>query len=86
MIYLYSVNVRGPLLLVHYVLPYLAQDRCSRIINVSSVSSTLGLEAQSIYGGTKAALEAMTRTWARELKDYGTVNSVNPGPVETDMY
>lgn len=41
---------------------------------------------QTVYGGTKAALEAMTRTWARELGERATVNSVNPGPVATDMY
>jgi len=39
-----------------------------------------------VYGGTKAALEAMTRTWARELAERGTVNAVNPGPVKTDMW
>lgn len=39
-----------------------------------------------MYGGTKAALEAMTRTWARELADKATVNAVNPGPVVGDMY
>jgi NAD(P)-dependent dehydrogenase (short-subunit alcohol dehydrogenase family) len=41
---------------------------------------------QSVYGGTKAALEAMTRTWARELAERATVNAVNPGPVKTDMW
>lgn len=39
-----------------------------------------------MYGGTKAALEAMTRSWARELSERCTVNAVNPGPVATDMY
>jgi len=82
----YNVNVRGPLLLLQAALPYLPHDRSGRIVNVSSVSSSLGLQAQTVYGGTKAALEAMTRTWARELADRCTVNAVNPGPVDTDMY
>jgi NAD(P)-dependent dehydrogenase (short-subunit alcohol dehydrogenase family) len=82
----YNVNVRGPLLLVKAALPYLPTDRSGRIVNVSSVSSALGYMSQSIYGGTKAALEAMTRTWARELAERATVNAVNPGPVATDMY
>ncbi|KAJ6151135.1 hypothetical protein N7470_007729 [Penicillium chermesinum] len=47
---------------------------------------TRELPLASIYGGTKAALEAMTRTWARELADRATVNSINPGPVIGDMY
>ncbi|KAI9773891.1 MAG: hypothetical protein M1840_006117 [Geoglossum simile] len=82
----YSVNVLAPLLLVQASLPYLPTDRSGRIVNVSSVSSSLGFIGQSVYGGTKAALEAMTRTWARELAERATVNAVNPGPVDTDMY
>ncbi|KAH0548057.1 hypothetical protein GP486_008202 [Trichoglossum hirsutum] len=82
----YAVNVLAPLLLVQAALPYLPTDRSGRIVNVSSVSSSLGLIGQSVYGGTKAALESMTRTWARELAERATVNAVNPGPVRTDMY
>jgi NAD(P)-dependent dehydrogenase (short-subunit alcohol dehydrogenase family) len=82
----YNVNVRGPLLLVQAAMPYLPNDRSGRIVNVSSVSSSLGYISQSIYGGTKAALEAMTRSWARELAERATVNAINPGPVSTDMY
>lgn len=82
----YNVNVRGPLLLMKAALPYLPHDRSGRIVNLSSVSSSLGYPGQSIYGGTKAALEAMTRSWARELSERATVNAVNPGPVATEMY
>lgn len=83
---LYHVNVRGPLLLLKAALPYLPHDRSGRIVNLSSVSSSLGFNGDGMYGGTKAALEAMTRTWARELSERATVNAVNPGPVATDMY
>jgi len=82
----YNVNVRGPLMLMQAALPYLPTDRSGRIVNISSVSSSLGFIGQSVYGGTKAALEAMTRTWCRELAERATVNAVNPGPVATDMY
>ena len=82
----YSINVLAPLLLTQACAPFLPTDRSGRIINVSSVSSSMGFVGQSIYGGTKAALESMTRTWARELADRATVNAVNPGPVIGDMY
>ncbi|KAF2709254.1 NAD(P)-binding protein [Pleomassaria siparia CBS 279.74] len=82
----FNVNVRGPLLLVQAAIPYLPTDRSGRIVNVSSVSSSLGYITQSVYGGTKAALESMTRTWARELAERATVNAINPGPVATEMY
>ncbi|KAL2196090.1 hypothetical protein P885DRAFT_61289 [Corynascus similis CBS 632.67] len=82
----YRVNVLGPLLVVQAAQPHLPQDRSGRIVNLSSVSSATGFVTQSVYGGTKAALEAMTRTWARELAERATVNAVNPGPVEGPMY
>lgn len=84
--FLYKVNVLGPILLLQAALPYLPTDRSGRIVNVSSVSSAVGAVGQTVYGGTKAALESMTRTWARELAERATVNAVNPGPVATDMY
>ncbi|KAF3275017.1 hypothetical protein TWF970_007460 [Orbilia oligospora] len=82
----YRINVLGPLLLVQAAIPYLPYDGSGRIVSLSSVSATLGLPGQAIYGGTKAALEAMTRTWARELAERCTATCVNPGPVVTDMY
>lgn len=82
----YRVNVLGPLLVVQAAQPYLPTDRSGRIVNISSVSSSTGFVTQSVYGGTKAAVEAMTRTWARELAENATVNAVNPGPVEGPMY
>jgi 3-oxoacyl-[acyl-carrier protein] reductase len=84
--WMYRINVLGPLLLIQSALPYLPNDRSGRIINLSSISSSEGFVGQSVYGGTKAALEAMTRTWARELAERCTVNAINPGPVKTDMW
>lgn len=84
--WVYRINVLGPLRVMQAALPYLPHDRSGRIVNVSSVSSTRGFIGQSMYGGSKAALEAMTRTWSRELAERATVNSINPGPVATDMW
>ena len=83
---IYAVNVLAPIMVTQAILPYLPYDRSGRIVNISSVASTMGFKTHTLYGGTKAALEAMTRTWARELAERATVNAVNPGPVEGDMY
>jgi len=83
---MYTVNVLGPILLMQAALPCLPHDRSGRIVNLSSVSASMGFKDQTIYGGTKAALEAMTRTWSRELAERATVNAINPGPVATEMY
>jgi NAD(P)-dependent dehydrogenase (short-subunit alcohol dehydrogenase family) len=76
---MYHLNVRGPMLLMKAAFPYLPHDRSGRIVNISSMASMAGLIGQTIYGGTKAALEAMTRTWSRELAEKATVNAINPG-------
>jgi len=81
--FVYRVNVRGPLFLMKAAIPYLPTDRSGRVVNVSSVSASCGFSEQSVYGGSKAAVEAMTRTWARELAERTTVNAINPGPVMT---
>ncbi|OAA58945.1 NAD(P)-binding domain protein [Niveomyces insectorum RCEF 264] len=84
----YRVNVLGPLRLIQAAQPYLppAGARSGRIVNLSSVSSAAGFIGQTVYGGSKAALEAMTRVWARELAEHATVNAINPGPVYGPMY
>lgn len=57
-----------------------------RIVNISSIGQKCGLPYLTLYSGTKGALEAMTRTWARELAEQCTVNTINPGSVLTDMF
>jgi 3-oxoacyl-[acyl-carrier protein] reductase len=55
------------------------------IINISSVVSTLGFPNASVYSATKAAVDAVTRSLAKELGPRKIrVNSINPGMVETE--
>lgn len=80
----YYLNVRAPLLLLQAVEPYLRSP--GRIINIASVGARSGFKDLSLYCSSKAALEGMTRCWAAELGDEGhTVNTVNPGPVQSEM-
>ncbi|KAK6224040.1 hypothetical protein LQW54_000186 [Pestalotiopsis sp. IQ-011] len=83
---LMAVNVRAVLFVTHAALPHLR--RGGRVVNLSLVSARGGYATQSVYAASKAAVEGLTRVWATELgHKYGiTVNAVNPGPVDTDMY
>ncbi|KAI1362603.1 hypothetical protein F5Y08DRAFT_355241 [Xylaria arbuscula] len=83
---LMAVNVRAVIFMTQAILPVIR--RGGRIINLSSISARSGYSTQTVYAATKAAVEGMTRVWATELgHEYGvTVNAVNPGPVDTDMY
>lgn len=56
------------------------------VINISSAVSAQPLPDASTYSATKAAVDAVTKSLARELGSKNIrVNSVAPGPVETDM-
>lgn len=55
------------------------------IVNISSLASTLGKPHSTVYGGTKAAVDIITKTLGRELGARKIrVNSVNPGLVDTE--
>jgi 3-oxoacyl-[acyl-carrier protein] reductase len=56
------------------------------IVNFSSVSARNGNVGQVDYTAAKGAIEAVTRTTAREYASYGVrVNAIAPGPVNTAM-
>lgn len=55
------------------------------IINISSVVSTMGVPQAAVYSGTKGAVDALTRSLAKELGPRKIrVNAINPGMVETE--
>ncbi|KAG9253146.1 uncharacterized protein F5Z01DRAFT_175799 [Emericellopsis atlantica] len=82
----FQTNTLGPFYMVNAVVPHMPNG--GRIINVSSTNSKRGNAHISTYAASKAALDSLTWTWAEELgRSKGlTVNSVAPGPVETDLY
>jgi len=55
------------------------------IINLGSWIARLAVPAGAVYGATKGALEALTRTWAAEFGAQGVrVNAIAPGVVFDD--
>ena len=55
------------------------------IVNISSVVSTYAPPNASVYSATKAAVDAVTRSLAKELGPrHIRVNSINPGMIETE--
>jgi NAD(P)-dependent dehydrogenase (short-subunit alcohol dehydrogenase family) len=81
---LLAANVRAPYFLVSAFAPKMAARGSGSIINVSSMVGQIGLAGSAAYGATKAAMTALTRSWAAEYSPAGVrVNAVAPGPVFT---
>ncbi|KAK6705195.1 hypothetical protein SNK05_009088 [Fusarium graminearum] len=80
----FDVNVKGPIFVAQAVVPVMPPG--GRIVNISSIASKLGDDSVPIYGATKAAIDSLTWSWAKEWgrSKKITVNSVAPGPVTTD--
>ncbi|MCQ4271689.1 SDR family oxidoreductase [Pseudomonas kuykendallii] len=59
----------------------------SRIVNFSSTALALKLPGYAIYNASKAAVEAFTAVFAKELRGRNIrVNAVAPGPVATELF
>ncbi len=80
----FDVNVLGPLLATQEATKYFGPEGGS-IINISSSASMSAPPTASVYSATKAALDTITKSLAKELGPRKTrVNAINPGMVETE--
>ncbi len=80
----YNLNVLGLLLATQEAVKHFGPGGGS-IVNISSVAADLAPPNTAVYSGTKAAVNAITRSLAQELGPRQIrVNAVNPGMVETE--
>jgi 3-oxoacyl-[acyl-carrier protein] reductase len=80
----FEINVLGLLLATREAVKYIGPNGGS-IVNISSVVSSLTPVHGSVYNASKAAVDAITKTLAKELAPRKIrVNAVNPGMVETE--
>ena len=81
-----DINIKGYFHCAQQAALKMMSKKHGKIINISSVSSILAVEGQGVYSATKAAVNSMTATLAKELAPRGiTVNAVAPGFIETEM-
>jgi len=81
-----DLNLKGTLHITRLVSRRMLAKGGGEIVNISSIVGLSGYRGLSVYSATKAALDAFTRSLARELGSRGiTVNSVAPGYLRTEM-
>lgn len=82
----FATNVRGLIHVSQACLPLLKKSK-GCIVNISSIVGARPMSPMFIYSASKAAVDNMTRSMARDLVEYGIrVNAVSPGPIETPIF
>ena len=83
---IFDINVQGLIETTRLALPLLRKAK-GAIVNVGSVVADEPFANMSVYSASKAAVVALTRSWAQELALDGVrVNVVSPGPIETPIF
>lgn len=81
-----SINLVGPMNLLHCVLPGMAERGGGKVVNIASDAGRVGSSGEAPYSACKGGIIAMTKTLARELAGKGVrLNTVCPGLTETAM-
>lgn len=83
---LLGANLYGPINMCRLLVPHMRAAERSDVIVISSIAAQALNPGFGVYSVSKAAVEAMAHTLAREEKQHGMrVNIIAPGLVDTDM-
>ena len=81
-----NTNLYSCFKLTQNCLPSMIHNKSGCIINISSMWGLVGASCESLYSITKAGIDAMTKSLAKELGQSNIrVNSIAPGFINTDM-
>lgn len=81
-----QINLYSVFCTIQEVLKYMLKEKKGNIINISSIYGINGGSCASIYSATKAGVDAITKSLAKELGPSNIkINSVAPGCMNTDM-
>jgi len=82
-----EVNLKGTFNCCKAVFGIMKQQGYGKIVNISSIAGKMGdITSAPGYGPSKAGIDALTKTLARQLAPYGiNVNGVAPHAIETEM-
>lgn len=79
-------NLYSTFCVTQEVLPNMIHNKQGCIINISSIWGLVGASCETIYSISKAGIDAMTKSLAKELGPSNIrVNSIAPGIIDTEM-
>ncbi|GAA3679729.1 MULTISPECIES: SDR family oxidoreductase [Acetobacter] len=82
----FDINVFGVMNMMRAVLPVMRAQGRGHIINIASISGSLGMASTAIYSATKAAVILLSESVAVEVADFGiSVTALCPGGFRTDF-
>ena len=80
-----NTDLRGVFMFCKYFVPLIEKNPVGKVINITSELGFKGRENYSPYVTAKTGLNGLSRCLAYELAPDILVNSIAPGPIETDM-
>ncbi|MEW6639057.1 MAG: oxidoreductase [Pseudomonadota bacterium] len=81
----FEVNVFGAVAMIQAVLPAMRKRRAGHILNITSMGGIATFPGLSYYHGSKFALEGISETLGKEVRDLGIkVTAIEPGGFRTD--
>ncbi len=81
-----DTNLKSVYYTIQGVLPEMLHNKVGCIINISSIWGITGASCEAVYAASKAGMDAITKSLAKELGPSNIrVNSIAPGVINTDM-
>lgn len=81
-----NTNLKSAFYMCQEVIPNMIHKKSGCIINISSIWGLVGASCETVYSISKAGMDALTKSLAKELGPSNIrVNSIAPGVIDTDM-
>jgi 3-oxoacyl-[acyl-carrier protein] reductase len=82
-----DVNLVGPFLTCHAIVPIMLKKGYGRIVNIASIAGKDGNPNASHYSASKAGLIGLTKSLGKELAQSGIlVNAITPAAAKTEIF